>query len=160
MPTTRPVGLVGRVLLPVLFFALPVVSQAQSGWTPEQELKVKTIGAVRVSPDGKKVAYPVSAAVMTPDKSEFVSQIWVANSDGTGAVQLTYAEKSSVNPRWSPDGTKLAFRGPGEVAYSAFDIGELLSLAAGEAKNVEIALAAATRREGDLAAIGRPTRIN
>jgi len=132
MPTTRPVGLVGRVLLPVLFFALPVVSQAQSGWTPEQELKVKTIGAVRVSPDGKKVAYPVSAAVMTPDKSEFVSQIWVANSDGTGAVQLTYAEKSSVNPRWSPDGSRIAFtssRGGKSNLY-------VLRLAGGEAEQL------------------------
>ena len=94
---------VARVFLPVLVVALPVVSQAQGGWTPEQEMKVKAIGAVRVSPDGRKVAYTVSDAVMNPEKSEFVTQIWVANSDGTGAVQLTYAEKSSSNPHWSPD---------------------------------------------------------
>ena len=100
---------VARVLLPALLFSLPVISRAQGSWTPEQELKVKAVGAVRVSPDGKKVAYTVSDAVMTPDKSEFVSQIWVANSDGSGGVQLTYAEKSSANPRWSPDGTRLAF---------------------------------------------------
>ena len=100
---------VAPALLPALLLSLPVVSKAQAGWTPEQELKVKAVGAVRVSPDGKKVAYTVSDAVMTPDKSEFVSQIWVANNDGSGGVQLTYAEKSSANPRWSPDGSKLAF---------------------------------------------------
>jgi dipeptidyl aminopeptidase/acylaminoacyl peptidase len=72
-------------------------------------MKVKAIGAVRVSPDGKKVAYTVSDAVMNPEKSEFVTQIWVANSDGSAGVQLTYAEKSSSNPRWSPDGSRLAF---------------------------------------------------
>jgi len=72
-------------------------------------MKVKTVGAVRVSPDGKRVAYTVSDAVMSPDKSEYVSQIWVANSDGGNSVQLTYAEKSSDNPRWSPDGSTLAF---------------------------------------------------
>ena len=91
----------------LLFFA--VASPAQSGWTPELEMKLKTVGAVRISPDGKKVVYTVSSPVMTPDKSEFVAQIWLANSDGTHAVQLTYAEKSSDNPRWSPDGKMLAF---------------------------------------------------
>jgi dipeptidyl aminopeptidase/acylaminoacyl peptidase len=102
-------GSAARVLLPVLLFALPLISQAQAGWTSEQEMNVKGIGAVRVSPDGKKVAYTVSSALMTPDKSEFVTQIWVANSDGGAGVQLTYAEKSSANPRWSPDGSRLAF---------------------------------------------------
>ena len=103
---------IARVLLPTLLVAFPIISQAQTGWTPEQELKVKSIGAVRVSLDGQRVAYTVSDAVMSADKSEYVSQIWVADieSDKRGnAVQLTYAEKSSDNPRWSPDGTMLAF---------------------------------------------------
>ncbi len=110
MRISYPQRAVALGFLAVLLFALPVLSQAQAGWTPEQEMKVKTIGAVRVSPDGKRVAYTVSDAVMSPDKSEYVAQIWVADADGKGsAVQLTYAEKSSDNPRWSPDGSMLAF---------------------------------------------------
>jgi len=61
--------------MPVLLFAFPVISLAQGGWTPEQEMKVKAIGAVRVSPDGKKVAYTVSDAVMIANSpSLFVSR--------------------------------------------------------------------------------------
>ncbi len=93
----------------VVLFLASVACLAQSAWTPEMEMKVKTVGAVRVSPDGKRVAYTVSAPVMAPDKSEFVTQIWSANVDGSDPVQLTYAEKSSENPRWSPDGKMLAF---------------------------------------------------
>jgi len=135
MRSSYPQALVARVLSAVLLFALPVLSQAQTGWTPEQELKVKAIGAVRVSPDGKRVAYTVSDAVMSPDKSEYVSQIWVAEteSDKRGkAVQLTYAEKSSDNPRWSPDGSMLAFTSSRSGKSNLF----VLRLIGGEAEQL------------------------
>ncbi len=80
-----------------------------SGWTPELAMKVKNVGAVRVSPDGRKVAYTISQALMTPEKSEYVTQIWLANTDGSDPLQLTFADKSSDNPHWSPDGRWIAF---------------------------------------------------
>ena len=80
-----------------------------TGWTPEGMLQLKQVGGVQVSPNGKKVAFVVRRAVMDGEKSEFVSQIHVANHDGTGDYPLTEAEHSSDGPQWSPDGETIAF---------------------------------------------------
>lgn len=95
------------VLFSIALAALSV--QAQQAWTPEMQVKTKAIGSPQISPDGRRIVYTVSEAVMTADKSEFVTQIWLANTDGTNAFQITYGEKSSTNPKWSPDGNWLAF---------------------------------------------------
>ena len=81
----------------------------QNTWTPEMQLKTKAIGAPRVSPNASMVAYTITNEVLAADKSEYVSQIWLASTDGKTNVQLTFADKSSTNPKWSPDGNWIAF---------------------------------------------------
>jgi dipeptidyl aminopeptidase/acylaminoacyl peptidase len=46
---------------------------------------------------------------MTSDRSEYVTQIWLASTDGKQNLQITFGEKSSTNPRWSPDGNSIVF---------------------------------------------------
>lgn len=96
----------------ILFFLIIAVASfvsAQTTWTPEMQVKTRAIGNPRVSPDGKRVVYTVNEAVMTADKSEFVTQIWMASTDGKTNYQLTFGDKSSTNPKWSPDGNSIAF---------------------------------------------------
>jgi dipeptidyl aminopeptidase/acylaminoacyl peptidase len=104
----------------VVFVASAAFGQSTAEWTPELQVKLKAAGTPRVSPDGKRVLYTVSEAVMTADKSEFVTQIWMAllddktkpNGSAAGlprSVQLTFGDKSSTNPKWSPDGNWIAF---------------------------------------------------
>ena len=85
------------------------VSSAEKGWTPDLILKVKRVGPVVPSPDGTRVSFVVAEAVTEGEKSEFNSQIHVANADGTGAFQLTRGEKSATSPQWSPDGQWVGF---------------------------------------------------
>jgi eukaryotic-like serine/threonine-protein kinase len=54
---------------------------------------------VAFSKDGKSIAY-INVADDT---------LWTAKVDGTEKVQLTYPPKRSALPRWSPDGSKIAF---------------------------------------------------
>jgi len=78
-------------------------------WTPDIAFKVKRVTSVRPSPDGRRVAFVVATALMEGEKSEWLSQIWVADADGTHPLQLTRGEKSSTSPAWSPDGQWIAF---------------------------------------------------
>jgi len=98
---------IATALLLVVLLASAAV--AQNAWDPELQLKLRAVGSPRVSPDGKKIVYTVNEAVMTPDKSEYVTQIWMANLDSKQSIQLTYGDKSSTNPKWSPDGNWIAF---------------------------------------------------
>jgi dipeptidyl aminopeptidase/acylaminoacyl peptidase len=92
----------------ILVVLLVSAASAQT-WTPEMQMKFKAVGQPRVSPDGSRMVYSVNEAVTTPDKSEFVTQIWLANLATKQNLQLTFGDKSSTNAKWSPDGKWIAF---------------------------------------------------
>ena len=109
---------VSTVILPVAAIAvllltgrLPAEEPKQSaGWTPSLMMKVKRLGSVQVSPDGKQVAFTVRQAVMEGGKSEYLTHIHLAGADGDGKPrQLTRGDKSCDDPQWSPDGQWIAF---------------------------------------------------
>lgn len=97
------------VSLLVVLSASAAVAQTTVEWSPELQVKLKGVAAPRVSPDGKRVVYTVSDAAMTADKSEYVNQIWLATIATKQNTQLTFGDKSSFNPKWSPDGNWIAF---------------------------------------------------
>src|SRR5918998_117201 len=61
-----------------------------------------------------------------------VAQIHVANTDGTDNFQLTFAEKTSNNPQWSPDSKRLAFTSTRNGKNNLY----LLRMAGGEAEQL------------------------
>jgi dipeptidyl aminopeptidase/acylaminoacyl peptidase len=93
----------------LLLLALAAFAQGPTGWTPQLSMQVKTVGDVMPSPDGARVAWIQSQAVMEPERSEIVSQIFLANADGSHRVQLTRGEKSALSPSFSPDGQYVYF---------------------------------------------------
>jgi dipeptidyl aminopeptidase/acylaminoacyl peptidase len=79
-----------------------------AGMVPEDVYELTGVADPRLSPDGGTVAY----VVWTTDKeaNEVRSNIWLAAADGsTPPRQFTHGPRGDSNPRWSPDGTWLAF---------------------------------------------------
>ncbi|HUK17394.1 MAG TPA: S9 family peptidase [Bryobacteraceae bacterium] len=94
-----------RVLSVVLVLSLPLCAQ----WTPELSMKVKTVTAPEPSPDGRWAVWTERHAVMDGEKSEMLTQVFLAGTDGSGRVQLTRGEKSSDAPVFSPDSQWVFF---------------------------------------------------
>jgi Tol biopolymer transport system component len=72
------------------------------------------------SPDGSKIAFTSTRALDSSDAADAnnTSNIWVMNADGTGAkplTKLTATGARNTAPRWSHDGSKLAFESAGAL---------------------------------------------
>src|SRR4051812_23871624 len=81
---------------------------AKRGITPEDYFAFESANDPRLSPDGRQAAYVVTT--VDQKRNRRTSSIWVVATDGHSAPRRLSSEGSSANsPRWSPDGTKLAF---------------------------------------------------
>jgi dipeptidyl aminopeptidase/acylaminoacyl peptidase len=90
-------------------FALqPALAQSKRGVTAEDYLSFRFVGDPHISPDGKVVAFVLTTIDQKKNRRE--SAIWIVPADGSAAPRRFSAEGLSSNsPRWSPDGTTLAF---------------------------------------------------
>ncbi len=75
--------------------------------TVEHYLDMERVSGPQISPDGRQVVYTRSWVDKMEDR--FRSAVWIMDADGGRNRFLL--EGSS--PRWSPDGTRLAFVAPG-----------------------------------------------
>ncbi len=76
--------------------------------TPEDYFRFHFAGDVRLSPDGKQVAYVLTTVSEQRNRRE--SALWLVATDGrTPSRRLTADGMNSNSPRWSPDGALIAF---------------------------------------------------
>jgi dipeptidyl aminopeptidase/acylaminoacyl peptidase len=89
------------------FVLIPATLCAQ--WTPELSMKVKTVSAAVPSADGKLAVWTETHPVYDGEKSESLTHVYLARTDGSERMQLTRGEKSSNAPAFSPDGKWVFF---------------------------------------------------
>lgn len=86
---------------------------------------------IGISSDGKRVAFVVWEKV--PDEQKRRGRIWIADTSGGEARPFTKGKRGETCPRWSPDGTQLAFITQPEGEKEKPQL-HLMSAGGGEAK--------------------------
>src|SRR5689334_5233227 len=96
-----------RVLsIALLFIAAAAFAQSKRAFTIEDLYRVKNVGDLALSPDGKMLAFSVTTSDLPHAKR--TSKIWVMDADGQNAHAITQGSGDST-PRFSPDGKQLLF---------------------------------------------------
>src|SRR5436190_11630142 len=96
------------VLLTVtaLLAAAPPADAKPAILTPEQAIAVRRPADLQFSPDGKRLAFSVSRP---PKGTTQGQEIWMLDVGTRRLWRFTHSPKSDRTPRWSPDGSQLAF---------------------------------------------------
>ncbi|MFF9508326.1 prolyl oligopeptidase family serine peptidase [Streptomyces sp. NPDC014724] len=82
-------------------------------------------GDPALSPDGERVAYTL--ATQDAENDRVVRSVWEVRAGGGPARRLTHGP-ADTTPRWSPDGTRLAFLREGQLHLLPVDGGEAVPL--------------------------------
>jgi len=93
--------------LTALIFWATTISAEQSPFANEDVFDIEYASDVQISPDAATVAYVRYSMSIMRDRRE--GRLWLVNTDGSKHRKLTSADQSESSPRWSPDGTRIAF---------------------------------------------------
>ncbi|HUE09374.1 MAG TPA: hypothetical protein VMQ54_00480, partial [Steroidobacteraceae bacterium] len=107
-PAAGAVGLAAMLLAAAAFAS--AAESAKPVLKPLDVFDLQWVADPQISPDGRSIAYVRMRMDMKTDKPRGV--IWLTGIDGKHARPLSSAE-NSARPRWSPDGTRIAYLGLG-----------------------------------------------
>jgi len=90
-------------------------------------------GRLDLSADGSRVAFEV--AEIRPGQNKYLTRIWTVGTADNQALPLTHGKHGDAWPRWSPDGTQLAFVSKGDGEHDQFQL-HLIAATGGDARQV------------------------
>ncbi len=103
-------------------WAVPASAGAQTAFQPMDVFQLEFAVDPQISPDGSQVVYVRTSMDIMKDRQR--TELWIVNTDGTGHRPLS----AGAGPRWSPDGTRVAYVADGQIELRWMDTGETATL--------------------------------
>ncbi len=100
-------GLVTIFFLVTVILGVTQIEAQQSPFVNEDVFEIEYASDVQISPNASMVAYVRYSMSVMRDRRE--GRLWLVNTDGSRHRKITSADRSESSPRWSPDGTRIAF---------------------------------------------------
>jgi dipeptidyl aminopeptidase/acylaminoacyl peptidase len=103
-----PIRAIVTIALCISFACAPLArAQSKRPIAIDDIYRTQQVANPQCSPDGKWIAYTVTIIDRDADKRR--TSIWMVNWEGTRSLQLTTGSEDAGLPRWSADGSYLAF---------------------------------------------------
>ena len=74
---------------------------------PEDLTRIQFVTDPQIAPDGRRIAFVVTR--LSEERDEYLSNIWIVDATGGTPRRFTAGPRRDLEPRWSPDGSRLAF---------------------------------------------------
>jgi len=96
------------VALALLALSLESARAQTRGLQSADLLKLRSVGEVKLSPDGSRVAYTV---INNDGDARPYSQLWLMTVADGKSIKLSSGKEGGSGPEWSPDGQWIAYDG-------------------------------------------------
>ncbi len=73
----------------------------------EDLFELKLVSDPQISPDGSRIVYPLQRT--DREQNKYFSNLWIADAEGKTSRPFTQGDQCDHSPRWTPDGSGIAF---------------------------------------------------